>query len=403
MTVKQFGYVAAGVIGAAIIYYLPLPGGILAIFLKILLIPLFGASGPILAFVPVDGRPIDIMAGNFMKALFSPNQYIYHKMDKKFSFSTISLSKPHPSTSSGQDAHSTPKQKMINERGRELQKILINSSESKIKNPQDAREAAFLSSILASPVATPQSQTLPATPPGLPKNLPNASPKPSDKPIANVPAVKPSPEILSEKEAALEKQLEFATHQEATLQSPSILPDAPLKAQDLEKQVAEIHSQKQLLEQEIMNLKKQLSTQQATPAVPAAKTDVAKTTPIETKTPHVRSVPTDMNKRLGIFASDTPNVVSGMVKDARGNVLPNILVEIKDKSGNPVRAFKTNSLGNFASATPLASGTYTITLEDLKKQHTFDSIQITANDQIMQPIEITSYDKREELRKDLFS
>src|SRR5437868_2166074 len=92
MTVKQFGYVAGGVIAAAIIYYVPIHG-IFAIFLKIILIPLFGASGPILAFIPVDGRPIDIMAGNFMKALFSPNQYIYHKSDKRFSFSTISLSK----------------------------------------------------------------------------------------------------------------------------------------------------------------------------------------------------------------------------------------------------------------------------------------------------------------------
>jgi len=110
-----------------------------------------------------------------------------------------------------------------------------------------------------------------------------------------------------------------------------------------------------------------------------------------------------MNKRMGFLVSDTPNVIAGMVKDARGNVLPNILVEIKDKAGNPVRAFKTNALGNFASATPLTPGTYAITLEDPKKLQTFDTIQITVANEVMLPIEIISYDKREELRKDLFS
>ena len=101
--------------------------------------------------------------------------------------------------------------------------------------------------------------------------------------------------------------------------------------------------------------------------------------------------------------SDTPNVVVGIVKDPRGNILPNILVEVKDKDGNPVRAFKTNALGQFASATPLAPGTYTIELDDPKKQHSFDSIQVVANNQILMPIEIISHDAREALRQQLFN
>lgn len=402
MTVKQFGYIAVGVIAAAITYYIPIHG-IFAVFLKILLIPFFGAVGPIFAFIPIDGRPIDVMAGNFMKALFSPNQYIYRKGNKQFSFSTISLSRPHTNVQTGQDAHATPKQKMVNERGRELQKLLIKGSEHKIKNAQDVREAAFLNSILQSSPAV--SAPPPSSPAAQNPILPEKPPVPikaENKPSPVPPAANPTPEMLSEKEAVLKKQLEFAAQQEAIVKSPNDTASAHQKTLELEKQVAEIHNQKQLLEQEITQLKNQLLAQQA-PAVPIAKKDVAKTPPPNQTTPHVRSVPKDMNKSLGLFMPDTPNVVSGMVKDSRGNVLPNILVEIKDKSGNPVRAFKTNSLGNFASATPLPAGTFTITLEDLKKQHTFDSIQITTNDQIMLPIEITSYDKREELRKDLFS
>lgn len=400
MTVKQFGYVAAGVIAAAITYYLPVHG-VFAVFLKILLIPFFGASGPILAFIPVDGRPIDVMAGNFMKALFSPNQYIYHKTVKRFSFSTVQLSKPRTSSQTGQKAMSTPKQKMINERGQELQKLLIKSAGSKVKNAQDARESAFLNSILETqsiPVSPITTSAPPSALPQAPASIPTGA---ENKPSAP-PTGKATPEILSAKEDALKKQLEFAKKEEASPHDLKDQADVHQKALDLERQVKEIHAQKQLLEQEIANLKNQLVSQQTKITVDAQAPK--NTTPnLGKAATHVRSVPKDMNKRLGIFVSDTPNVVSGMVKDARGNVLPNILVEIKDKAGNPVRAFKTNALGNFASATPLAPGAYTITLEDPKKQHMFDAIQITANDQIMLPIEIISYDKREELRKELFS
>src|SRR5258708_3963548 len=65
MTVKQFAYVATGVITAVILYYLPLKTN-LAILIKVVLIPLFGASGFAIAFIPIDGRPVDIMATNFL-------------------------------------------------------------------------------------------------------------------------------------------------------------------------------------------------------------------------------------------------------------------------------------------------------------------------------------------------
>jgi len=400
MTVKQFGYVALGVIAAVITYYFPLKG-LLFIFLKALLIPLFGSSGAIVAFVPIDGRPLDVMVSNFIQALFAPNQYIYRKTATKFSFSNISHSQQYPSTQV-QTVHETPKQKLINERGRELQKLLIRSSKNKTKSPIDAKEAAFLSTF-SSPNPTPASTSqqphqAPVSQPALTIKKPVLVQPQHIQPIQKTPSP-PNPEILKEKEDVQKKQMEFAKREEVIHQAPIITP-IPEKTLDLEKQVQEIHSQKQILEQEILRLKNQLLNQKAQGSpIQAVKQD----TPSTPQSAHVRSLPKEMNKRMGILVSDTPNVVAGVVKDARGNVLSNILVEIKDKDGNPVRAFKTNALGNFASATPLAVGTYTITLEDLKKQHTFDEIKITADNQIMLPLEITSYDKREELRRDLFN
>jgi hypothetical protein len=101
-------------------------------------------------------------------------------------------------------------------------------------------------------------------------------------------------------------------------------------------------------------------------------------------------------------ASEFPNLVSGIIKDSRGNVLSGILLEVKNKNGESVRAFKTNALGQFASATQITNGSYTIEFEDPKKQHTFAKIAVEANGSIILPLEIISTDGREELRKELF-
>ena len=403
MTVKQFGYLAVGIILAVVVYYIPLKGA--ATFIKIILIPFFGSTGAVFAFLPVDGRPLDVMTGNFFKALFSPNQYVYHKGLKRFSFSTVKLRALQSKSNLPPRSAILQKQQAASDRSQQLRKILTNDAAGRVNNPQDVKEAAFLKTFLAAPVQAPmplspfiQSQSA-APAHELPIQIP--VPLRPQAPAQKPPTINNNEAILSQRENDLKKQLESAKKAEATTTTAD-QSAIHQKTIDLEKQLQEIHGQKELLESEIVNLKKQLTLQKLPAAVIQA---TPQAIPLQPKTPlgHVRSIPIDQNKRLGIIPSDSPNVVMGTVKDARNNVLPNILVEIKDKADNPVRAFKTNTLGNFASATPLSPGTYTITLEDVKKEHTFDSIQITANNQIMLPIEIISYDKREQLRKELFS
>src|SRR3989344_3953776 len=78
MTIKQFGFIAAGVIPAVVIYYAPV-----FILLKFILIPLFGLTGVAMAFLPIEGRPLDVMIANFIKALITPNQYLFRKEGRK--------------------------------------------------------------------------------------------------------------------------------------------------------------------------------------------------------------------------------------------------------------------------------------------------------------------------------
>ena len=86
LTVKQFAFIAASTVSCALIYYLPLH-----IFVKIPLFLVFGGVGPALAFLPIEGRPMDQMAGHFIHALIRPNQFIYLKEGGKLPLSTIEL------------------------------------------------------------------------------------------------------------------------------------------------------------------------------------------------------------------------------------------------------------------------------------------------------------------------
>jgi hypothetical protein len=81
-----------------------------------------------------------------------------------------------------------------------------------------------------------------------------------------------------------------------------------------------------------------------------------------------------------------PNVVNGIVKDISGMLLTDVVLVVKDQSGNPVRALKSNKIGQFAISTPLPNGTYTMELE--KEGNEFDVVQINLEGKVMPPIEI---------------
>jgi len=407
MTVKQFGYVACGVVSAVVLYYLPLHSA-LGILLKVFLIPTFGASGAIIAFVPIDGRPIDVMTSNFIKALFSPNQYVYHREGRKLSFTTITVAKAPSAQKAQQTATIAQNQThhsshQLDEKEEKLRALLLNSR-GRTENDIDKKETAFLKALTipSAPASSPSPLPKPAPfaavkPPSQPHII-SATPQPK---IAPLPMATKAPNDkeneLEKKESELEQALSQAKQEDLSSKTPAIHTAAQQKITTLTNQIQEVHAQKEQLEKELSVLQTQLASQKNTP------TPIVPQKPVQDPQ-HVRAIPQGSSQKIGLpHVSDSPNVVLGIVKDSRGNILPNILVEVKDKDGNPVRAFKTNQLGQFASATPLSPGTYTLELEDPKKQHQFDVIQVTANNQILLPIEVISHDAREELRKQLFA
>jgi hypothetical protein len=75
-----------------------------------------------------------------------------------------------------------------------------------------------------------------------------------------------------------------------------------------------------------------------------------------------------------------------MVFDNQGKIVEGAILEIRNSQGIPVRALKTNRLGQFTIATPLENDTYEVETE--KEGYQFDIIKIEAKGEIIPPIEI---------------
>jgi hypothetical protein len=254
MTLKQFGELAAGEIMALICWSLPITP-----LLKYPLVGFFAFLGIALAFIPVHEQPMDRWIMNFIKATYSPTQFIWKKSEVQL----------------------------------------------------DILERATV-------------QKLPEMPTPPPKNGKKLKEYLKTVPIASG----PSP---------LEK--------------------------DLDKKLRTISS---LFEE-------------------APGPDIFTLPQIKRK-PHKTVKPKFEPKLPMPSRPSVPNVLVGMALDQTGKIIPDVIIEIRDKAGFPVRALKANKLGQFRIATPLKNGTYELELE--KEGHQFDIIKFEAQGEIIEPMEI---------------
>lgn len=138
------------------------------------------------------------------------------------------------------------------------------------------------------------------------------------------------------------------------------------------------------------DLKKIVPTQPKPNITPAQKNSpqpLASHKTIETPPPPAKTVTaTTFNPNLPFpTLPETPNTLVGMVFDQTGNIIENAVIEIKNNHGT-VRATKTNRLGQFFLATPLASDSYTIETE--RTGLTFKPISLKLEGKIYPPIEL---------------
>lgn len=230
-----------------------------------------------------------------------------------------------------------------------------------------------------------------------PAPLQTPTPAPATTPPSQPqPAQQVTTDSLAKEAAIIQQELAQAKQAEAKSATPQASVAAHQQAQQLEKELQEIMAQKESLQSQLIALQKQLEVQKQNVFKPS----VAKP---EQTTQNVKFVSPTMAKSAGVpITPDVANLLVGIIKDSKGMSLPNILVEVKDKDGNPVRAFKTNGLGQFASATQLPNGVYSIWFEDTQQKNKFDPVEIQATGAIIPPLEVTAHDEREDLRRQLF-
>lgn len=377
MTLKQFAYLAGGTIFAWITISAPI-----SLFLRLPIASLFVLFGISFAFLSIAGRPVDLMILNFLRATFSPTKYVYESPSLSLAFAPLK---------------------------KEVEEISFESPQNELdKNLPAGRQERFDFFHMLSQMLHPQHDATVSQRPvdesyshpyvvsvhvqGEKKEEPRHE-REKDEKKEKVEANK-----LENQEGILQERLKQAVQIEHQSEGTKNYEDAHKKVLEIEKLLNETLASKQSLEREIQALKKQLEQQNKDVYTPSA-------APASVKTPNVRTI---ANKAQGKTAGlptlpEFPNMIVGIIKDPRGNPIPNILVEVKDMDGNPVRAFKTNLLGQFQASTPLSNGTYTIDFEDTSGMNKFDSIKFEAKGDIILPIEIISIDTREELRKSLFT
>jgi hypothetical protein len=399
MTVKQFVYLAVGAIFAWLFFFmLGLPT-----LIKWPLSIISFSIGAMLAFVPIDGRPMDQMIGNFIKALISPTQFIYQKEGVKLPASNVA---PKPAAVIIPPPPQTVKANIQAPALKPISAPSISQASQPIPMPSQAAQVSANAVQVPTPAAPPApiitAPQIPSAPHGViteldePENIKKDNEEAKEIKMENLALAGQVVELKKQLEEKQDPAPQPAAPQAPTQATQPVQPPPP-PTTDLERQLEEARRQKEALEKELLELRAK-----------AAQAAQPKFDPIVAKplapTQRVRKVPPGMEKAAGIPSiPEAPNLITGIVKDPRGNPLPNILIEVKDQDSNPVRAFKTNGLGKFASATSLSNGKYLITFEDSKEQHKFDAVEIEMTGSPVMPLEIISVDPREELRRELFT
>jgi hypothetical protein len=339
MTIKQFVELAAGIVIGWIIYSLPVHA---VIRWPLVITSVF--SGVAFAFLPLEERPLDRWLIAFIKAVYSPTQYLWKKTPviPKF-FEELKIRKP-----------PTKEAVSVADRKR-LEKYLETLPTEGPQIPVDKKELQFVSDIM------------------------NLYGQVQPRVIA---PVKPKKILLEEEKVpkvAVRKLKTPPLDPRAIMRGEIIMPKRPRRD-------VKIPSLEPTPVEKLAPTPPPTQPPTQKPAEPTIPVDISPTGAI--KIPSAKRVAeATISPELPMPTPPThPNVIAGMVLDEKENIVENAIVTIKDSEGNIARAQKTNKIGQFFIATPLENGTFEIEVE--KEGLSFDIIKIKLEGKLVPPIKI---------------
>ena len=439
MTLKQFGELAAGATVAYLFYasnWNPL--------LKWPFVFLFGVFGIALAFVPIEERPLDLWIVNFLRAIYRPTIYVWKKnIPGGFLASDNFTTKPPmpkpealvpPEDEADLGLAPWPYPKEEETKTKKIEEPEKPEVSETVTTEPEIKENEDLTPPTTTTTATTPAPPMPATP--TPPPAPVAAPEPPllsidelqklrDQKLSELDEAKKQLQDVTKaaKEEAFKNQVvtgaitieglakirqDKISQQDEQLKSEVAAGDAQLNAlisqnknlvgqieevkgkigsltgvdtTNLKQQLDALSSQKDTLSTKIAALSDQLAAQRAKPL-----TQPAYQEPRATSIPGVRVVDKPIEKTVTVSLSGLPNVISGMVVSEKGGPIEGVIILIKDKTGNSIRALKTNKLGQFVVATPMENGTYYVEME--KSGYNFSVLEVTLSGQVLAPLEI---------------
>ena len=288
-------------------------------------IVLFAGLGAAFAFLPINSRPLDYWVAAFFKAIYSPTYRAWQKNGKTYS-----------------------------------EEATFNS-----------RLIAYLSGVQPTqqPVAVAKAPVAPLAVSQQPVVI---QPLPTQEQLQKTVDLARQAQDLKMKIIQTERTLNQVKN---TAQNQTAIPA------DYTEQVNKVLADLQNLVSQASQVKEQIQS--------VNQPDSGKFIPIPiVPKPKVKVVVPIKPKPTQVALTSFPNVINGIVKDISGNLLEGVVVVIYDKEGLPVRALKTNKLGQFTGSTPLHNGTYTVELE--KDGFAFDVLQIDLTGAILPPVMITA-------------
>jgi len=327
MTLKQFIYLASGVGTAYLIFLVVVPHYPIFGWPLVLVFVLLGVA---FAFLPFKGRPLDTWVKSFFKAIYSPTKRVWIKNGKIYRDDPLFKSR-----------------------------LLIFY--------QGLKQAA--------------AEEQPAAPPAIDvTSLTHLTPPPPQPPSADLPTgeeLKKTVELAKEAQA-LKLKIVQSEKALAEIKSASAKPSSvPV---DYTHQANKIISDLQNLITQASDIRSKLDI--------ITHAETGKVISEGPNLPRIVKVAPVPKPKQQLALTTFPNVINGVTSDRLGNYLDGVVAVIYDKEGLPVRALKTNKLGQFSGATPLPNGVYRLELE--KDHFKFDVLQIELTGQILPPLIITA-------------
>lgn len=436
-TLKQFGIAVLGVIFAFACFHLPIP---IIFRVPICTVIILGAIGT--AFIPIQDRSMDVWIRNFLRSIYSPTQWIWRKENEMPEYLTTKYYPAKKTVATSVQVQQDKSRQRLQSYLKGLEPT--KQKETAIDVVRKSRLAALQ---IAPPTPAPPVVVV-QTPVIAPTPIPTPSPAPVLKPIPptqpHVPLT-PAPtrrdqtahlskklERLQQARSAKPKkqsrqvkagidyykkelvaqqtelgelsvqndrlQREIQYHQEIGKRNEELIniqKQYQAKIDELQKRLSQTRAnelQQQKFKQQaerISQLEKQLREKPLTEVSTVAQkklepAPVPEITPVPPPPQAARPPKQTPKETLPLIQPEKPNVISGVALSKEGNLVESAVVIIKDQDGDPVRALKTNNLGQFIVTTPLPDNNYILVINAVN--HSFDPVRINLTGSIVQPL-----------------